>query len=281
MRFTGTGATDLSFGIFGFAVQSVTDTAHPTRIAVQPDNKFLLTTSAPLQLTRYNDNGGLDTSFGDGGSVSPSSLRSINAVALAPDDSLWLAGESTQPAARAGISGRGDPAVVHFVGGSTAAIEYYNSGLDHYFVSANPQETRALDLGLFQGWARTGLSFNVFGPSAVGADGAAPVCRFYIPPPFGDSHFFSASEAECGDVASRFPQFVLETMEAMRMGPPDPVTGACSPPTPVPVYRVWDARTDTNHRYTASKATRDSMITRGWIGEGYGPDAVAMCAASR
>jgi uncharacterized delta-60 repeat protein len=281
-RFTNAGTTDLSFGAFGSAVQPVTHaTVQPPRIAVQADDKLLLSTNAPVKVTRYEPNGAVDARFGDNGSVSSDALRSINAIALGPDGSAWVAGESTQPAAGADISAHGNPAVVHFVGSSTAVIEYYNADLDHYFMSANPQEATALDLGRFQGWTRTGLSFNVLEPSTLNGDGTVPVCRFYVPPPFGDSHFFSASETECGQVASRFAQFMLETMEAMRVGLPDPVTGACSPPVPIPVYRVWDARSDTNHRYTTSLAARDSMVAKGWIAEGYGPDAVAMCASSQ
>jgi uncharacterized delta-60 repeat protein len=282
MRLTDTGATDSSFGNFGFAVHSLSGgMPHPVRLAVQANDKFLLSINAPAQVSRYGSNGSVDASFGEGGSLSPVSLRAINAIALGPDASLWLAGESTQSAAQANVTGRGNPAVVHLIGGSTAVVEYYNAGLDHYFISTNPQETRALDLGQFGGWARTGLSFNALGPTVFMAEDSVPVCRFYIPPPFGDSHFFSASQAECNAVSSRFPQFILETAQAMRVGLPDPGTGACSTAMPVPVYRIWDARHDTNHRYTANRGTRDAMVAKGWIAEGYGPDAVAMCGASQ
>ena len=46
----------------------------------------------------------------------------------------------------------------------------------------------------------------------------------------------------------------------------------------VPVYRLWNGRRDSNHRYTTSRATRDLMVSRGYIAEGVGPDVVAMCA---
>ncbi|MEO9135334.1 MAG: hypothetical protein ABI316_01870, partial [Casimicrobiaceae bacterium] len=58
---------------------------------------------------------------------------------------------------------------------------------------------------------------------------------------------------------------------------PDPITGACSV-TDMPVYRVWDDRADTNHRYTTDPAIRALMVAQGWIAEGYGPDQVIMCA---
>jgi hypothetical protein len=32
-----------------------------------------------------------------------------------------------------------------------------------------------------------------------------------------------------------------------------------------------------NHRYTIDRALRDAMVAKGWVAEGDGPDAVAMC----
>jgi len=79
-------------------------------------------------------------------------------------------------------------------------------------------------------------------------------------------------------VRTKFPQFVFETPEAMNLGLPDAVTGACAGPAALPVYRVWDKRSDTNHRYTTDRGVRDAMVAKGWVPEGYGPDSVAMCA---
>jgi len=44
------------------------------------------------------------------------------------------------------------------------------------------------------------------------------------------------------------------------------------------VYRMWNKRADSNHRYTTSVAVRESMLGKGYIPEGYGPDATSMCA---
>jgi hypothetical protein len=106
------------------------------------------------------------------------------------------------------------------------------------------------------------------------------VCRFYLPPAFGDSHFFSASRAECADVAAKFPEFVLEDPAIMYVLLPDEASGAC-PSDSVAVYRLWNRGASTNHRYTADPATRQEMITAGWLPEGYGPRAVAFCAPIR
>ena len=43
-------------------------------------------------------------------------------------------------------------------------------------------------------------------------------------------------------------------------------------------YRAFDNRADANHRYTTSRAIRDQMVAMGYIAEGYGDDAVIMCA---
>jgi hypothetical protein len=157
---------------------------------------------------------------------------------------------------------------------AVSVIEYYNAVLDHYFISARNEDILALDGGQLPGWRRTG---ETFGAWPIYADGASPVCRYYIPPTAGDSHFFSASAAECRDVASKFPFFVLEDSEVMFMPLPVAATGTC-PADTTPVYRVWNGRADTNHRYTTSPVTRDAMIASGWIAEGYGPDGVAMCS---
>lgn len=71
----------------------------------------------------------------------------------------------------------------------------------------------------------------------------------------GDTHIHSASPAECADVRARFPEFTYEASGVFHVGLPDVATGACAAGT-VPVYRVWDNRADTNHRYTTSVAVR-------------------------
>jgi hypothetical protein len=153
-------------------------------------------------------------------------------------------------------------------------VEYYHAALDHYFISARQADIDALESGQLPGWARTGLTFNAY-PSFVA--GTSPVCRFYLPPESGDSHFFSASAKECAEVATKFPGFILEDPEVMYMALPDLASGLCAPPS-APVYRVWNQRTDTNHRYTTDAAIKQQMLAKGWLAEGYGPDRVAMCA---
>lgn len=75
----------------------------------------------------------------------------------------------------------------------------------------------------------------------------------------------------------RWPEtWTLETRSALRVSVPDP-TGAC-PVGTQPVYRLLNANAAVNHRYVTDRALRDVMVTRGWIAEGAGADAVAMCS---
>jgi serine protease len=155
----------------------------------------------------------------------------------------------------------------------TDVVEFYNAARDHYFISAAVPEIRDLDTGVHPGWQRTGY---VFGGYAAATAGFNPVCRFYIPPPYGDSHFFSASKDECAQTQAKFPFFTYEAPNVFYIGLPD-ANGTCGAGT-IPVYRVWDSRADTNHRYMTSKDVRAQMIAKGWVAEGYGPDQVIMCA---
>jgi len=157
---------------------------------------------------------------------------------------------------------------------TTPVVEYYDAAQDHYFITAAAAEIADLDNGVHSGWSRTGYSFQAYLSPAAGTN---PVCRFYIPPAQGDSHFYSASPTECAQVQASFPTFVLESSSVFYIAVPDSVTGAC-PSGTVPVYRVWDDRADTNHRYTTSLQVRQQMQSAGWIAEGYGPQQVIMCA---
>ncbi|MEP7180833.1 MAG: hypothetical protein ABI886_01445 [Betaproteobacteria bacterium] len=138
------------------------------------------------------------------------------------------------------------------------------------------EEIAALDGGRFPGWARTGATFKA---AADTAGSANPVCRFYIGPTLGDSHFFSASPIECAATAAAFPSLVLETPAAMYLALPDVATGLCATGQP-PIYRLWNRRPGSNHRYTTDRAARDRMAAQGYVVEGYGADPVAMCAAA-
>jgi hypothetical protein len=156
------------------------------------------------------------------------------------------------------------------------AVEFYDAGNDHYFMTPDAKEIDDLDSGVHAGWARTGYSFPVGTQNATVAE---PVCRFYGLPSAGlDSHFYSANAGECQDVETRFANaWLLESMSVFAVDLPDTLSGEC-PPHTISVYRLWNGRKDSNHRYTTNASVRQAMIARGYVPEGYGPQGVAMCA---
>jgi probable HAF family extracellular repeat protein len=157
---------------------------------------------------------------------------------------------------------------------SVPAVEYYHSGFDHYFVTADAAEIAKLDSGLTGGWARTGSSFDVsLGPRA----GTRPVCRFFstsFAPK--SSHFYTPSAEECA-LVKRNLHWQFEGV-AFYAAVPD-AAGSCGAGGQ-PVFRLYNNGRGgaPNHRYTTSTAVRDQMITNGWIAEGSGAAGVAVCA---
>ena len=173
------------------------------------------------------------------------------------------------------------------------AVEYYHADLGHYFISASAPDLEALESGRLPGWQRTGFTFPA-APSATALPGTVPfgstpmlpLCRFYLPPGVGNSHFLSASPQECAEVRARYPAFVLESEAAFYAALPDLATGDCPPSyfdfndnefRWLPVFRLWNRQPDTNHRYTINLFVRSTMIDQGYVSEGYGPAGVAFC----
>ena len=154
-------------------------------------------------------------------------------------------------------------------------IEYYDAAMGHYFMTTNANEILALDANRFPGWLRTGQTFLGY---VSGFFGGA-VARYYGLPSAGlDSHFFTLDVAENQYVRTVLShEWILEDSGALEMWQPLTAAGLC-PTNTLPVYRLWNGRTDSNHRYTIDPAVRQDMIAEGWIPEGYGPDGVVMCS---
>jgi uncharacterized delta-60 repeat protein len=283
--FTPTGQVDLGFGTGGtvnLKTEGGPNAAEVRDLKTQPDGKLLIVYEtqlpfAPSQMVRvmrFAVDGAADPTFGNVGTLIASPMGDIRTIALQPNGDLVFGGTSAT----------GDFALARFVSGPSAAIEYYNASLNHYFLSMNPQEVGDLDLGVQPGWVRTGLSFLTYG-SAASATGtsANPVCRFHIPPQHGNSHFFSADPVECAiavnkiDTDPNFSGYIEETSNAFYIDLPDKATGIC-PANTTPVYRLWNQAPASNHRYTTSVIVKDQMIANGWVAEGYGPNAIDMCA---
>ena len=160
-----------------------------------------------------------------------------------------------------------------------SAVEYFWLSKTHFFMTADPNEIGLLDADHFLGWQRTGRVIGVYAADTPLSPGLSPVCRFYGRPEAGlDSHFFSASPAECQAVIDRFSNaWVLESPNVFLVFLPNLVDGSC-PPNTMPVYRLYNNLPDANHHYTTSFVDRQGWMSVGWIPEGYGPNGVAMCA---
>ena len=101
-----------------------------------------------------------------------------------------------------------------------------------------------------------------------------------LPPQYGDSHFYSATPAECAQVAQRFPGFVYE----VDRGVPDrrrPISRAANARRIR--CRSIDCGTTGSTPTIVTRPTvliRDQMVAKGYIVEGYGADR-SSCAHRR
>ena len=163
--------------------------------------------------------------------------------------------------------------------GTVRVVEYYRSDLDHYFITADPAEMAYVDTSLRTVFQRTGLFFHAYANSSAAPPSARPVCRFYASASVMiNSHFYTASPAECQFVASNYPGvWILESATSFYVQVPD-ANGACRDGT-LPVYRFFNNRRDANHRYSTDLSVRRTMQNRAWIPEGNGANGVAFCSA--
>lgn len=155
----------------------------------------------------------------------------------------------------------------HAVVERVTVVEYYHAAMDHYFVSADPAEVAALDAGAFEGWQRTGYGWTAWAPDRSNGAGVA-TCRYHFLPGAGtSSHFFSASLDECDFVAERFASsWTLESPNAFESTLPGQADGLC-PEGSTRIWRYWNGRPDSNHRYVASYDLQLEMASKGWIPE--------------
>ncbi|MEP7183210.1 MAG: peptidoglycan DD-metalloendopeptidase family protein [Betaproteobacteria bacterium] len=149
------------------------------------------------------------------------------------------------------------------------AVEYYAPSLDHYFITAFPEEQAALDRGVpVAGWQRTGVAFPAY--AGPGARSLPPACRFFGTPGLGvNSHFYTVIPAECS-VVKLNPGW---TFEANAFNLASPAVGLC-PDGTRPLYRMYNngMRASPNHRYVTDLAQASGMTAAGWLLEG-----TAMC----
>ncbi|MBC8023177.1 MAG: hypothetical protein H7Y14_08670 [Burkholderiales bacterium] len=169
------------------------------------------------------------------------------------------------------------------VDSTTTVVEYYSPKLDHYLISAWPDEIAALDADPRAAFQRTGERFKAWLRAADAPASAAPVCRFYASGP--NSHFYTADAGECqylksleakqrADATSKGQSFRGWQFEAIAFYAAALQGGSCPAGTRA-VYRAYNnraAQEDANHRFTASGTMRAAM-RMDWADEG-----VAFCS---
>ncbi|WP_239287977.1 YncE family protein [Candidatus Nitrotoga sp. 1052] len=153
-------------------------------------------------------------------------------------------------------------------------VEFYNTHLDNYFITASASEASAIDGGSAgPGWIRTGNTFKSGGSTAV--------CRFYgSQSPGPNSHFYALLGAECDNLkqlqATTPATEKRWNFESLDFLSTVPINNTCASGL-LPVYRAYNngfARgVDSNHRISTSQPAIQEVINRGWINEG-----VVMCA---
>lgn len=286
-QFGVNGAIDTSFGNGGLLqLPLFVGGSQYSRfgLALQSDGGIVVsgqstdTPASLMALIRLSATGQPDAGFAPNGILlyRPSVYFAAGATAIAALDGANLL------AAGYGLPG-GLLVRVHNAIVAGTAIEFYNTILNHYFITADPAEQVAVDAGAAgPGWTRTSMGFRVY-TNALGVPVASiPVCRFYgtntINPATGqrrgpNSHFYTAVAAECAAVKND-PGWTFESIAFFTQLPEAP--GSCATGT-IAVYRVYNNRAqfnDSNHRYTTDLATYQLMQSMGWKAEG-----VVFCSA--
>jgi hypothetical protein len=157
-------------------------------------------------------------------------------------------------------------------------VEYYNSQLQRYFLTINPEEQAFLDADpLGWGYARTSYYFWGWQRPEDAPPTANEVCRFYSP--INQTHFYTFAGFEC-DLLDHDPVTWIDE-EANRFllvpgtKPPD-FDGPYSscPFGSVAIDRYWNGGVGgTNHRYI--QRGDSAAVGSNWISEG-----TRFCAAS-
>ncbi|CAG9933905.1 hypothetical protein [Candidatus Nitrotoga arctica] len=239
--------------------------ALPDASVVIARSRHVATNSAALY--RLLSNNSLDANFGLGGAYPLPGMLSVDGLTLDAHSRLLVAGQDATSAVLARYDLSGALA-------STPIVEFYNTNLDHYFITADAGEAAGIDGGSAgPGWIRTGNSFK--------SGGSTPVCRFYgsqVPGP--NSHFYTLAGSEC-DGLKQLQAITPATQkrwnfESLDFVSTPPINGTC-PTGTVPVYRAYNngfaQGIDSNHRFSSDAAAIQEVVMRGWINEG-----VVMCA---
>jgi uncharacterized delta-60 repeat protein len=169
LRLNVDGTPDLAYGTLGAAsLTSALDTTYLFWMQLLADGRQLLggystdrQSDAYGFVARLTADGQPDLPFGTAGM----STRVIAASHFFSDFAVLADGSVLGVGSRTNVfnsSNDVDSIFIRYVGVEikTQVVEFYNGLLDHYFVSADPNEAAAIDSGAAgPGWARTGQSF--------------------------------------------------------------------------------------------------------------------------
>lgn len=143
-------------------------------------------------------------------------------------------------------------------------VEYYNASLDHYFITAFPEEAADLDAGgQVEGWKRTGYAFRSW---KAGTGPGNDACRFFGTEDRGpNSHFYTISASECEKVKANADW----TYEALAFRAVEPLSTGCAAEHGT-VTRLYNNGMggEANHRYLTDAAEIDRTVAKGWLVEG-------------
>jgi streptogramin lyase len=238
--------------------------AAPFGITAGPDGNLWFTELSGYRIGRITP-AGVVTEFDRG--IGPDG-GSFWGIAAGPDGNLWFAINSNVIGQ---ITTGVHPPYLR-------VVEYYHAGFDHYFMTPVPAEIALLDARVhpFEGWSRTGLSFNAYLP-ATAPGLSVGVCRFFnifFAPK--SSHFYAPRGFGCESTLTMFPDWGLEDEKLFNAMLPD-AAGTC-PSGTIPVYRLYNNGMGgaPNHRFVTHLSEQQDMINKGYVAEGSGI-GVGMC----
>jgi len=267
VRLTASGQLDAAFGEGGVAMLPPAFIT-ATGLARDPAGRLLVGAVVEgwqASILRLTPSGQVDPTFGTAGYGAGLGYKfsSVFNVAVDADGKIVIVG-------KVGGGNDDDSVVARMIGTEIVSpvVEFHNTALDHYFVTADPAEAAAIDAGVAgPGWVRTGQSFNSGGPNRV--------CRFYGNPETNpatgarrgpNSHFYTVEAPECATVKTdagwKFESYDFNAWPL--------VAGAC-PAGTGEVKRAYNgkfAQNDSNHRYLTSEPIYQQMLAAGWTGEG-------------
>ena len=269
-----TGATFLAAGVSFTANTSSVSTPVCTLAAtpptISPGGIALLSASCSPAATSYIWTGGYCTGANAASNTCMNSPDSNRTVSPTVTTTYAITGRNAS-----GMGSAASATVTVATPTSTGTVvEFYNTNLDNYFITADANEAAQIDGGSAGlGWMRTGNTFS--------SGGSTPVCRFYgSQSPGPNSHFYTVNSFECEGLkqvqASTPATQKRWNFESMDFVSTPPSNGTC-PAGSVPIYRAYNngftRDIDSNHRITSSSAAIQEVVNRGWSNEG-----VVMCA---